>query len=71
MEVHANPDLALPTGNLQVVVVAAGLSALVGWMTLTESLLAMFKLKGGVELFGKWFSTPTWGPAWLTPSRFC
>ena len=66
-----NPDLALPTGlTLQVVVVAAGLSALVGWMTLTGSpLLAMFKLKGGVELFGKWFSTPTWGPAWLNPVK--
>ena len=45
--------------------VAAGLSALVGWMTLTGSILAMFKLKGGVEVFGKWFKTPTWGPSWL------
>ena len=62
--------LDLPTGlSLQVVVVAAGLSALVGWMTLTGSILAMFKLKGGVELFGKWFSTPTWGPAWLNPVK--
>ena len=62
--------LALPTGlTLQVVVVAAGLSALVGWMTLTGSLLAMFKLKGGVEIFGKWFSTPTWGPSWLNPVK--
>jgi NAD(P) transhydrogenase subunit beta len=56
-----NPDLPLPTGlELEVVVVAAGLSALVGWMTLTGSLLAMFKLKGGIQIFGKWFSTPTW-----------
>jgi len=63
-------SLDLPTGlGLQVVVVAAGLSALVGWMTLTGSILAMFKLKGGVELFGKWFSTPTWGPAWLNPVK--
>jgi len=63
-------SLDLPTGlSLQVVVVAAGLSALVGWMTLTGSILAMFKLKGGVELFGKWFSTPTWGPAWLNPVK--
>jgi NAD(P) transhydrogenase subunit beta len=62
--------LTLPTGlTLQVIVVAAGLSALVGWMTLTGSLLAMFKLKGGVELFGKWFSTPTWGPSWLNPVK--
>jgi len=63
-------SLELPTGlGLQVVVVAAGLSALVGWMTLTGSILAMFKLKGGVELFGKWFSTPTWGPTWLNPIK--
>ncbi|DAC23071.1 MAG TPA: NAD(P)(+) transhydrogenase (Re/Si-specific) subunit beta [Candidatus Poseidoniales archaeon] len=65
-----DPTLALPTGlTLQVVVVAAGLSALVGWMTLTGSLLAMFKLKGGVEIFGKWFKTPTWGPTWLNPVK--
>lgn len=65
-----DPTLTLPTGlTLQVVVVAAGLSALVGWMTLTGSLLAMFKLKGGIEIFGKWFSTPTWGPAWLNPVK--
>jgi len=65
-----NPDLPLPTGlELEVVVIAAGLSALVGWMTLTGSLLAMFKLKGGVEIFGKWFSTPTWGPSWLNPIK--
>ena len=63
-------SLALPTGlTLQVVMVAAGLSALVGWMTLTGSILAMFKLKGGVQIFGKWFSTPTWGPAWLNPVK--
>ena len=63
-------SLTLPTGlTLQVVVVAAGLSALVGWMTLTGSILAMLKLKGGVEIFGKWFSTPTWGPSWLNPVK--
>ena len=63
-------SLTLPTGlTLKVVVVAAGLSALVGWMTLTGSILAMLKLKGGVELFGKWFSTPTWGPSWLNPVK--
>ena len=57
---------ALPTGlQLTVTMVAAGLSALVGWMTLTGSLLAMLKLKGGVEVFGKWIKTPTWGPSWL------
>ncbi len=63
-------DLALPTGlNIQVVMVAAGLSALVGWMTLTGSILAMFKLKGGISVFGKWFKTPTWGPTWLNPVK--
>ncbi len=63
-------SLELPTGlDLQVVVVAAGLSALVGWMTLTGSLLAMLKLKGGVEIFGKWIRTPTWGPGWLNPIK--
>ena len=63
-------ELPLPTGlELEVVVIAAGLSALVGWMTLTGSLLAMFKLKGGVKIFGKWFGTPTWGPSWLNPIK--
>lgn len=52
-----------------VTIVAAGLSALVGWMTLTGSLLAMYKLKGGVEIFGKWIRTPTWGPSWLNPVK--
>ena len=67
-----------PSDNLTiaVVMVAAGLSALVGWMTLTGSLLAMFKLKGGFYVpltkkddrgRRKWISTPTWGPAWLNP----
>ncbi|WP_438995153.1 NAD(P)(+) transhydrogenase (Re/Si-specific) subunit beta [Poseidonia sp.] len=61
---------ALPTGlNIQVIMVAAGLSALVGWMTLTGSILAMFKLKGGISVFGKWFKTPTWGPTWLNPVK--
>ena len=60
----------IPTGlEITVTMVAAGLSALVGWMTLTGSLLAMYKLKGGVEVFGKWIRTPTWGPAWLNPVK--
>jgi len=60
----------IPTGlELTVTMVAAGLSALVGWMTLTGSLLAMYKLKGGVEVFGKWIRTPTWGPTWLNPVK--
>ena len=58
--------LTLPSGlELEVLMVAAGLSALVGWMTLTGSILAMFKLKGGIEIRGKWYRTPTWGPSWL------
>ncbi|MEM7604262.1 MAG: NAD(P)(+) transhydrogenase (Re/Si-specific) subunit beta, partial [Myxococcota bacterium] len=44
---------------------AIGLSALVGWMTLTGSVLAMLKLKGGISIFGKWVRTPDWGPSWL------
>ena len=61
----------IPTGTLEitVIMVAAGLSALVGWMTLTGSLLAMYKLKGGVSVFGKWIKTPTWGPPWLNPVK--
>jgi NAD(P) transhydrogenase subunit beta len=57
----------VPDNELKLVVtmVAAGLSALVGWMTLTGSILAMYKLKGGVSVFGKWIKTPTWGPSWL------
>ena len=56
----------VPTGlKLTVTMVAAGLSAVVGWMTLTGSLLAMYKLKGGISVFGKWIKTPTWGPSWL------
>ena len=50
--------------ELYVAWIAIGLSALVGWMTLTGSLLAMMKLKGGIELFGTWYRTPTWGPGW-------
>ena len=60
----------IPTGlELTVTMVAAGLSALVGWMTLTGSLLAMYKLKGGVSVFGKWIKKPKWGPAWLNPVK--
>ena len=51
--------------HFRVAWIAIGLSALVGWVTLTGSLLAMMKLKGGVEIFGKWYRTPTWGPEWL------
>ena len=65
----AEPDI-VPTGlEITVTMIAAGLSALVGWMTLTGSLLAMYKLKGGIEVFGKWIRTPTWGPTWLNPVK--
>ena len=57
------------TLTIAVIMVAAGLSALVGWMTLTGSILAMFKLKGGVSIFGTWYKTPTWGPTWLNPVK--
>jgi NAD(P) transhydrogenase subunit beta len=48
-------------------ILAIGASALVGWMTLTGSLVAMFKLKGGftIPLTKKWVKFPTWGPSWL------
>jgi len=57
----------IPVGDFElwVVWVAIGLSAFVGWTTLTGSLVAVAKLAGGVELFGRWISTPTWGPPWL------
>ncbi len=71
--------LTVPTGlEIHVIMIAAGLSALVGWMTLTGSLLAMFKLKGGIYIpFSKkddrgrrkWLNTPTWGPTWLNPVK--
>ncbi len=63
---NTSPESGLAT---TVAVIAAGLSALVGWMTLTGSLLAMYKLKGGIEVFGKWIRTPTWGPTWLNPVK--
>jgi NAD(P) transhydrogenase subunit beta len=62
--IYENDDI--PVGlELSVIYIAVGLSALVGWMTLTGSLLAMFKLKGGVTIFGHWVKAPTWGPSWL------
>jgi len=64
-----NPN-DIPEGlKLTVTMIAAGLSALVGWMTLTGSMLAMYKLKGGISVFGKWIKTPTWGPTWLNPVK--
>ena len=67
---YINDSGTVPAGlELTVTMVAAGLSALVGWMTLTGCLLAMYKLKGGVSVFGKWIKTPTWGPSWLNPVK--
>ena len=51
--------------ELHVVWTAIGLSTLVGWVTLTGSLLAMMKLKGGIEIFGTRYRTPRWGPEWM------
>ena len=53
--------------ELYAIWVAIGLSGLVGWMTLTGSLVAMMKLKGGFEMpfSRKWIRFPTWGPPWL------
>lgn len=65
----SNANLVPDGLELTVTMIAAGLSALVGWMTLTGSLLAMYKLKGGIEVFGKWIRTPTWGPSWLNPVK--
>ena len=53
--------------ELYAIWVAIGLSGLVGWVTLTGSLVAMMKLKGGfvIPLSKKWIRFPTWGPPWL------
>lgn len=64
-----NGEVLEPGLDRTVIVVAAGLSALVGWMTLTGSVLAMFKLKGGINWKGKWRKVPTWGPTWLNPVK--
>ncbi len=56
-----------PGVELYAIWVAIGLSGIVGWITLTGSLVAMYKLKGGftVPFTGKWVRFPTWGPSWL------
>ncbi len=66
----------IPTDNVELYAtwVAIGLSGLVGWLTLTGSLMAMGKLKGGFYIpltkkddrgRRKWVGFPTWGPPWL------
>jgi len=65
------PDASV---ELYAIWVAIGLSGIVGWVTLTGSLVAMMKLKGGFYIpftkkddrgRSKWVSFPTWGPSWL------
>jgi len=60
--------------ELYAIWVAIGLSGLVGWLTLTGSMMAMGKLMGGFYIpltkkddrgRRKWVSFPTWGPPWL------
>ncbi|MBJ17360.1 MAG: NAD synthetase [Euryarchaeota archaeon] len=69
-----NNEIPDPGIELYATWVAIGLSALVGWVTLTGSLMAMGKLRGGFYIpFTKkdergrkrWVSFPTWGPPWL------
>jgi len=66
----------IPTDNVELYAtwIAIGLSGLVGWLTLTGSLMAMGKLKGGFYIpftkkddrgRSKWVNFPTWGPPWL------
>ena len=67
-------DIPDPGVELYATWVAIGLSGLVGWLTLTGSLMAMGKLKGGFYIpltkkdargRRKWVNFPTWGPPWL------
>ena len=71
-----NNSELIPTDNVELYAtwIAIGLSALVGWVTLTGSLMAMGKLRGGFYIpftkkdergRRKWISFPTWGPPWL------
>ena len=67
-------DIPEPGVELYATWIAIGLSGLVGWLTLTGSLMAMGKLKGGFYIpltkkddrgRRKWVNFPTWGPPWL------
>ena len=69
-----NGNVPSPGIELYATWVAIGLSGLVGWLTLTGSLMAMGKLKGGFYIpltkkddrgRRKWVNFPTWGPPWL------
>ena len=66
----------MPSGGVELYAtwVAIGLTGLVGWLTLTGSLMAMGKLMGGFYIpltkkdsrgRRKWVNFPTWGPPWL------
>jgi len=63
-----------PGVELYAIWIAIGLSGIVGWVTLTGSLMAMGKLRGGFYIpftkkddrgRRKWVNFPTWGPPWL------
>ncbi len=75
LRMYTSPDYSLPENTLQIYhivpVIAIGASAFVGWMTLTGSLIAMYKLKGGftIPFTGKWIRFPTWGPGWLNYAK--
>jgi len=67
-------DVPEPGVELYAIWVAIGLSGIVGWVTLTGSLMAMGKLRGGFYIpltkkddrgRRKWVNFPTWGPPWL------
>ncbi|MDP6324430.1 MAG: NAD(P)(+) transhydrogenase (Re/Si-specific) subunit beta [Candidatus Thalassarchaeaceae archaeon] len=67
-------EIPEPGVELYATWIAIGLSGLVGWLTLTGSLMAMGKLKGGFYIpltkkddrgRRKWVNFPTWGPPWL------
>ena len=67
-------NVPAPGVELYATWIAIGLSGIVGWVTLTGSLMAMGKLRGGFYIpftkkddrgRSKWVSFPTWGPPWL------
>ena len=78
---RVNPEtLDIPTDNVDLygTWIAIGLSVLIGCLTLTGSLMAMGKLKGGFYIpltkkddrgRRKWVNFPTWGPPWLNLAK--
>ena len=69
LQIGAGVEGGIPPAGVEfyAIWVAIGLSGIIGWVTLSGSLVAMFKLKGGftIPLTKKWVRFPTWGPAWL------